>query len=157
NRAAGRRHADYAARQRNRHDTGRARQARSLDRRRRTRGCFAMTRRLVAARLTAEAFAPFGDVIETRGAPRDINEGFTQRFHDLAPLDVTSNKGHAIVSIFRTKPLALPLTLRTMENHPLGSQAFVPLSGRPFLIVVAPPGPFDANALQAFFATPQQG
>lgn len=116
-----------------------------------------MTRTLTSAPLTAEAFAPFGEVIEARGTPRSINDGYTQRFHDLAPLDVTAENGRAIVSIFRTKPLGFPAALRTMENHPLSSQAFMPLSGRPFLIVVAPAGPFEANKLAAFAATPLQG
>ena len=40
---------------------------------------------LAAVPLTAEAFAPFGDVIETAGHnPRLINEGTSQRFDDLA-------------------------------------------------------------------------
>jgi ureidoglycolate lyase len=116
-----------------------------------------VTRTLIPAPLTVKAFAPFGEVIEARGAPRSINDGYTHRFHDLAPLDATAQDGRAIVSIFRTKPLALPATLRSLENHPLSSQAFMPLSGRPFLIVVAPAGPFDASKLQAFVANANQG
>jgi ureidoglycolate lyase len=105
--------------------------------------------------LTKEAFAPFGEVIEAQGTPREINEGLTKRFHDLARIEVGGAR--AIVSIFRTEPLPLPLTLKTMENHPLGSQAFMPLSGRPYLVVVAPAGRFEANGLKAFFASPIQG
>lgn len=116
-----------------------------------------MSRTLTPQPLTGEAFAPFGEVIEARAAPRAINGGYTERFHDLAPLDVTREGGRAIVSIFRTRPLGLPATLRALENHPLGSQAFMPLSGRPFLIVVAPAGPFDPEGLRAFAAAPTQG
>ena len=43
---------------------------------------------LEVAPLTAEAFAPWGDVIEARGAPdRLINQGMCGRHHDLARLD----------------------------------------------------------------------
>jgi ureidoglycolate lyase len=107
--------------------------------------------------LTAEAFAPFGDVIEARGEPRGINYGVTQRFHDLAKLDCVEQGGRAIVNIFRSQPPAYPFAVTVMERHPLSSQAFVPLSGRPFLVVVAPKGPFDRDAVRAFCAGPGQG
>src|SRR5271170_3093033 len=89
--------------------------------------------------LTAEAFAPFGDVIEASGAAEqvDINYGMTTRFNDLARLDTTDGGGRPIVSIFRGRPL-IPPVLRIFERHPLGSQSFTPLSGQPFLVAVAP-------------------
>ncbi len=38
--------------------------------------------------LTAEAFAPFGDVLEAAGEPdKLINQGLCSRFHDRARLD----------------------------------------------------------------------
>jgi ureidoglycolate lyase len=107
--------------------------------------------------LTAEAFAPFGDVIEARGEPRGINYGVTQRFHDLAKIDCQEQGGRAIVNIFRSQPPAFPFAVNVMERHPLSSQGFVPLSGRPFLVVVAPSGPFDRAAVRAFRAAPGQG
>ena len=39
---------------------------------------------------------------------------------------------------FPSMPLA-ELVLRVFERHPLGSQSFVPLGGRPYLVAVAPP------------------
>ena len=40
--------------------------------------------------LTREAFAPFGDVIETEGAHRfPINHGMCMRYHDLARVETT--------------------------------------------------------------------
>ena len=79
--------------------------------------------------LTAEAFAPFGDVIEPAGAKQvyAINEGTAQRFHDLAALDCNAEGGRVIVSLFRAAPRELPFTVRMLERHPLGSQAFVPV------------------------------
>lgn len=47
--------------------------------------------------------------------------------------------------------------LKVFERHPLGSQAFVPLSGRPYLVAVAPAGAFDPTAVQVFRARPDQG
>lgn len=116
-------------------------------------------RTLLAEPLTADAFAPFGDVIEaTDGAVRKaINYGHTIRFHDLAELDVTAGDGRAGVSIFRSTPLVQPVTIKIMEYHPMSSQTFVPLSKRPYLVVVAPKGSFDAGAMRAFVAAGDQG
>ena len=44
-----------------------------------------------------------------------------------------------------------------MERHPLGSQAFVPLSDAPYLIVVAPAGDLDPAKLRAFSTRGWQG
>ncbi|MBB3170192.1 ureidoglycolate lyase [Simiduia aestuariiviva] len=113
--------------------------------------------------LTAEAFAPFGDVIEARpdgqhnGTVIPINDGYTQRFHDLATIDVAEQNGRPLVSIFRSQPLPLPLQLHKLERHPLASQAFMPLSGEPYLVVVAPAGDLDPKAIKAFTAKPHQG
>jgi ureidoglycolate lyase len=108
--------------------------------------------------LTAEAFAPFGDVIEASGRAEQIaiNYGYTTRFDDLAGIDVAAAGGRAIVSLFRSMPLEPPL-LKIVERHPLGSQAFVPLSGRPYLVAVAAPGDFDPAGLTVFRASPHQG
>ena len=108
--------------------------------------------------LTAEAFAPFGDVIEAsdRAEQIPINYGMTTRFNDLARIDVAEGGGHAILSIFRGRPLDPPV-LNIFERHPLGSQSFTPLSGRPFLVAVAPPGAFDPAAVRVFRAAAHQG
>src|SRR3546814_1714343 len=88
---------------------------------------------LTAVPLTREAFAPFGDVIEVTDAARHfpINEGNTERYHDLADIDPGSG-GKAIVSIFRGLPRRIPFEITMMERHPRASQAFIPLSGRPY-------------------------
>lgn len=109
--------------------------------------------------LTREAFAPFGDLIEACDAIRHfpINAGNTERYHDLAQLDPGPD-GRLIVSIFRGQPRTLPFAVTMMERHPLASQAFMPLSGRPYLVVVAPPGaPPEAAGLRLFLARPDQG
>ncbi|CAN7614709.1 ureidoglycolate lyase [Trinickia sp. LjRoot230] len=108
--------------------------------------------------LTRQAFAPFGDVIELEGARHfPINGGTTERFHDLARIDVADGNGRAIVNVFRAEPHAFPIEIRMMERHPLGSQAFVPLGEAPYLVVVAPSGSLDANEIRAFVTYGWQG
>jgi ureidoglycolate lyase len=109
--------------------------------------------------LSAEAFAPYGEVISVEAATRHfpINQGAAERYHDLARLAPGAD-GRLIVSIARARPCAPPLTLTMMERHPLGSQAFVPLSGEPWLLIVAAAGPAPtADDLRAFLAAPGQG
>lgn len=115
--------------------------------------------RLKIEPLTREAFAPFGDVIEASDAVRhfSINAGNTERYHDLANLDAGKD-GKVIVSIFRGQPRSLPFSVTMMERHPQASQCFVPLSGRDYLVVVAPPGtPPVASMLRCFAASAAQG
>jgi ureidoglycolate lyase len=88
------------------------------------------------APLTAEAFAPFGDVLDATGDFRLINAGLCQRHHDRARLDF-GPEGRAGISIFRAEPRALPYSLDLIERHPDGSQAFIPMTGHPFLVIVA--------------------
>ncbi|MEM1110465.1 MAG: ureidoglycolate lyase [Pseudomonadota bacterium] len=107
--------------------------------------------------LSRDAFAPFGDVIEVGAAEQqfDINYGRTVRYHALAHAEV--GDGEAILSIFRSQPVADGFFLEVIERHPLGSQAFMPLSGNHYAVVVAPPGEFDPTGLRAFLAAPWQG
>jgi ureidoglycolate lyase len=110
--------------------------------------------------LTAEAFAPFGQVISAESAAQRyaINEGTAERFHDLARIDTTRAGGHPVLSLFRATPRPLPLQVQLMERHQLGSQAFVPLGTQRFLVLVAPPGPAPtAQDLRCFIASPGQG
>lgn len=96
-----------------------------------------MSRDIPIAPLTAAAFAPFGDVLDCAGDPdRIINQGQCGRYHDRAALDFSD--GQAGISLFNARPRALPLLLDMVERHPDGSQAFVPMSAQPFLVVVAP-------------------
>ncbi|EGH29143.1 ureidoglycolate lyase [Pseudomonas syringae] len=116
-------------------------------------------RKLIIEPLTKEAFAPFGDVIETDGSDHFmINNGSTMRFHCLADVQTAQPEDKAIISIFRAEALPMPLTIGMLERHPLGSQAFVPLLGNPFLIVVAPVGDEpESEATRAFVSNGRQG
>ncbi len=116
-------------------------------------------RNLVPQKLTSAAFAPFGEVIDLSSARQiPINYGLTTRFDDLATIDTAGDKGRPLVNVFRSDPLALPHTVKIMERHPLGSQAFLSTSRRPFLVLVAPPGEqVHADDLQLFITDGQQG
>ena len=118
-----------------------------------------MARRIAPVPLSQREFAPFGEVIETAGAERRvINDGTTVRFHDLARVDVAAGGGFPLINVFRARPLALPLTIRLLEQHPLGSQAFIPLDTAQFLIVVAPAGATPRPAaVRAFVTDGRQG
>lgn len=91
-----------------------------------------------AVPLTAAAFAPFGDVVETGADPVMINNGTTERHHDLAKVDLLGQGAHPLINIFRGQPFTSPVEITMMERHPLGSQAFMPVGDRPYLVVVAP-------------------
>lgn len=95
-----------------------------------------MMRPLKIEPLSVEIFAPYGDLMAATGKPdKMINQGKCARFHDLAQLDFAD--GQAGISIFQAQKETLPLKLEMMERHPLGSQAFVPMTAEPFLVVVA--------------------
>jgi ureidoglycolate lyase len=114
---------------------------------------------LKAEPLTAAAFAPFGDVIEIADrTAKLINEGTCERYDDLARVDVLAEEGRPLISIFRAAPRPLPFSVRSLERHPLSSQAFYPLDSTPFLVVVAADGtaPWPSR-IRAFRAAGDQG
>ena len=114
---------------------------------------------LVAVPLSRSAFKPFGDVIETVGdPPSPINQGWAERYHDLAQIDVTAAGGRPLVDLVRTRPRTLPMSIKMVERHALGSQAFVPLARARFVVVVAPAGATSRPSdLRAFITNGQQG
>jgi ureidoglycolate lyase len=117
---------------------------------------------LHAEPLTRQAFAPFGDVVDARGVEGvAINDGNALRFDDFCSVDVATGGGHPRLAIFQVQPAAPPLALRLLERHPLGTQAFVPLAGQRFVVVVAPPDlephQLDPSRLRAFVTDGRQG
>ena len=117
-----------------------------------------MDRIIMAKPLTRESFAGFGDVIDTGGDNRfPINGGRTERFHDLATAEATGPNARVIISMARGTPCEFPLRLAMVERHPFGSQAFIPLSPRPFVVVVCPDGPDGPGEPHAFLTRPGQG
>jgi len=111
---------------------------------------------LHARPLTAEAFRPFGDVVEEPAADGDARPD--RRFDDLAGLDAGED-GVPMLSLLRMRStIALPFRPAKLERHPLGSQAFVPCAPLPFLVLVASGGDRpDLATLTAFLTDGRQG
>ena len=115
-----------------------------------------MSRDIRTEPLTASRFAPFGDVLDISGEPdKMINQGLCGRYHDRACLSY--NGGRAGISLFDAVPRQLPYQLAMMERHPLGSQAFLPMTAAPFLVIVAPDDHGRPGQPVAFLTEPYMG
>lgn len=110
--------------------------------------------------LTPAAFAPFGTVLQApaQGGGRAINGGTSQRFDLLDDLSLTAAQGRPMLALFRAQARAFPHAVTELERHALGSQTFVPLGRRRFVVVVAPAGDTPRpEALAAFVSDGEQG
>ena len=115
----------------------------------------AKERTIQIEKLTAKAFAPFGELIETnRTSPIMINEGRCARFSDLAGVEFIG--GRAGVSLFHAKLCSLPYTLAMLERHPLGSQCFIPMNQSEYLVTVAEDEGGRPSTPRAFMASSTQ-
>ncbi|NVO57137.1 ureidoglycolate lyase [Rhodobacteraceae bacterium B1Z28] len=114
-----------------------------------------MNRQIVIEPISSHTFAPFGDLIEVSDTPdKIINQGQCGRYHDLAALDFAD--GRAGISLFDANPRDLPCRLEMVERHPEGSQAFIPMTHQPFLVIVAPDQGGVPGQPQAFVTEPGQ-
>lgn len=115
-----------------------------------------MNRKLIAQPLTGLSFTRFGDVLESAAQPTVmINEGNCARYSDLASLEFVDAR--AGISVFQARPYSVPHSLKMMERHPLGSQAFIPMSDDAFLVIVAEDNNGVPGLPQAFITSGQQG
>lgn len=113
---------------------------------------------ITAVPLTRENFAPFGDVIDTDCDNHyPINAGRCERYHDLARVEATGPNARVLISLFKATPYEFPLKINMVERHPFGSQAFIPLSPRPFLVVVCHDTPNGPGEPHVFITKPGQG
>ena len=116
-------------------------------------------RRVVARALDAAAFAAFGTVIDAEGrAAESINDGTTERYADLAALDLRAPDRDPVLGIYVARARAFPLRIAKLERHREAAQVFMPLGNQRFVIVVAPG--IDApqwDAVAAFLTAPGQG
>ena len=105
--------------------------------------------------LSQEAFSAYGDVIETQ--QRDffhINNGLVERYHDLANVEILE-QDRTLISINRAQPAVMPLVIHELERH---SQAFIPMKGEAFVVVVAlGEDEPDLSTLRAFITNGDQG
>ena len=110
-------------------------------------------RTIVAEPLTAEAFKPFGAVVE---GPLSAGRVYVS--------DTLANaRPHAPVclSVATVEPRKeLPLEVKVLERHEHSSQTFIPLSVSRYLVLAtldAPGGGPDVAGLRAFMARAGQG
>ena len=139
-------------------------------------------RKILALPLTPEAFAPYGQVIQSytdiTSVPRSVkitpaNFGTATKYHKLSLLE-SSYPGDAGattgISVYTCQPVEAAkngtkkeVLLKALERHPFTNQAFVPMSqdgGKVYLVVVAKNGPHDRpdiGTLSAFVARGNQG
>lgn len=114
--------------------------------------------------LTAEAFAPYGQVIALGGSGTrqiPINDGRCMRHHDLAR-PVAAEPGAVAFSLFDAAATALPARLTLMERHRLGSQSFAPFGTSLQLVAVVAeagiaPEALGPEHLRAFVTDGRQG
>jgi len=109
--------------------------------------------------LTRAAFAPYGDVIESDERESFfINKDMAERFHALAKIEAPGEDAGVIISLVKSKQYDMPRKLDHVENHPLGSQAFVPLDETPFIVVVGKAGESpQPEDFQGFITNGKQG
>lgn len=115
--------------------------------------------RITACPLTRDAFAPYGQVLDATDWPTHypINSGKCERYQALATAEAIGTDASVILSIFKATPYELPLSLAMVERHPYGSQAFMPLQPRPWLVIIAPDTPSGPGEPLAFLASGTQG
>ena len=118
-----------------------------------------MTITITPKKITKENFAKFGELITTEDIkPISINDGYAKRFDGIANLDTAKNNGKTTISIFSAIKRTFPMKIDMMEQHPLGSQAFIPMKETTFLSFVAPNGEKpDLDKIEAFIIPPGLG
>ena len=109
--------------------------------------------KIVTQPLTAEAFAPFGEVL---AAPADPGRLY---FED--GLGNGRPAARPSLSMVHRLPIeGLPFEATLLERHEFSSQTFVPLDSGRWVVVVCPHAPGggpDLSALRAFLARSDQG
>ena len=118
-----------------------------------------MTITITPKKITRENFAKFGELITTDDIkPISINDGYAKRFDGIANLDTLKNNGETTISIFSAVKRTFPMNIDMMEQHPLGSQAFIPMKETTFLSFVAPNSDKpDLDKVEAFIIPPGLG
>jgi len=111
--------------------------------------------RIAIEAMSAAAFAPFGSAIDIgERVPEAINDGTTQRYADIAQLEMRE----PVIGLYVAQARNFPLAVEKLERHRLAEQVFIPLGPHRFVIVVAPGiGSPEWDAIRAFVTAPGQG
>ena len=97
--------------------------------------------RLKIEPVTAQAFAPFGDLL-----PPGAGDGPQQLIDELQNGRASARPRLSMTTV---EPKALPLTAAKMERHVHSSQAFVPMDCANYLVMVAPKARTESPTLRA--------
>lgn len=110
------------------------------------------TFRLPVREATPEALAPYGTILGSLPEITPLPINFYDGTVTVRKPAEFITESPAEFTVCRLQPR--PLTLEFLERHPRHTQAFVPLGGKPFVAVFAPPTVDnelpDIEALQAF-------
>lgn len=114
---------------------------------------------LAAQPLTAEAFAPFGEVIGAAPGGAAINGGTARRHEAVAALDLVREEGRAALAVYAAQARPFPFDAVELERHLLSDQVFLPLgAAQRCVLLVAPAGsPPLAADCRAFLSDGTQG
>ncbi len=96
---------------------------------------------IAAQPITASGFAPFGELLVI---PQGAN-----RLDHAASLMNPRTGARLNLALVRPPVAALPMTVSLMERHRFSTQAFLPLEGRAYIVLVAPAGPDEPDPSQA--------
>ena len=115
--------------------------------------------KLTPEKLTTENFSQFGEVISIENKEFiTINDGYANKYADLAQVDTQEENGQTSVHIFVAIKRQFPLQITMLEKHPFFSQTFIPRGNTPFIVVVSPSAeePVIEN-IRAFISNGEQG
>ena len=115
--------------------------------------------KLTLEKLTTENFSQFGEVISIENKEFiTINDGYANKYADLAQVDTQEHGGMTTVHIYVAKKRQFPLQINMLEKHPFFSQTFIPKDNQPFLVVVAPASDEpNISDIRAFISNGEQG
>ena len=110
-------------------------------------------------KISKDNFSRYGQLITTQNIlSQEINEETTKSFYDLVDIEIYGEDKECRINIFKSTKRIFPLEINMLENHPLSSQAFIPLQKTNFIVVVAPiSNEPDINLIETFLISPEEG
>ena len=110
-------------------------------------------------KISKDNFSKYGQLVSTKDIEsQNINEETTKSFYDLVNIEIYGDDKKCRVNIFKSIKRNFPLEINMLENHPLSSQAFIPLQKTNFIVVVAPiSSEPDINLIETFLISPEEG
>ena len=110
-------------------------------------------------KISKDNFSKYGQLVSTKDIDsKNINEETTKSFYDLVNIEIYGDDKKCRVNIFKSIKRNFPLEINMLENHPLSSQAFIPLQKTNFIVVVAPiSSEPDINLIETFFVPSEEG